>query len=125
MPPVTPFTCQETLLLGRFVAVAVRVSVLPRRTWLEPVTVIDGVLWVCVVVGEPPPHPARAASIKGARAEQAQGSRRDRTEDLLTLRNWFHKQGWDQGMRNTNSAREEKSRNDATFLSGPTSRPEK
>ena len=42
LPPATPLTCQFTAVFERLLTVAVKVAVLPNRTWLEPETVTEG-----------------------------------------------------------------------------------
>ena len=42
LPPATPLTCQFTDVFARLLTVAVKLSVLPNRTWPAPETVIEG-----------------------------------------------------------------------------------
>ena len=42
LPPAMPFTCQFTVVFARLLTVAVKLAVLPNRTWLAPETVTEG-----------------------------------------------------------------------------------
>jgi hypothetical protein len=42
LPPATVLTCHVTAVLVTLATAAVKVVVLPKRTWLAPVTVTDG-----------------------------------------------------------------------------------
>jgi hypothetical protein len=55
LPPATLLTCQVTAVFERLLTVAVKVVVLPSRTWLAPLTVIDGC--GCVEELRPEPQP--------------------------------------------------------------------
>ena len=50
LPPATVFTCHVTAVFERLATVAVNVVVLPKRTWLAPLTVTEG------CGGLPPPE---------------------------------------------------------------------
>ena len=56
LPPGTPSTCHVTAVLVMLLTAAVKLAVVPSRTWLPPLTVTDG--WFCIGL-EPVLQPAR------------------------------------------------------------------
>ena len=68
LPPVTPFTFHVTVVSARLLTLAVSGSTLPIRTWLPPLTVIDGGEDVAVVVDFP--HPLNPRTLESARIER-------------------------------------------------------
>lgn len=86
LPPVTPFTSQLTAVLLKLLTVAVKASVLPSRTWLLPVTVIEG----CDDEFPPPPPEPQPLSRRAApRAKTGIHHRRGSDERrTIDLRKW-------------------------------------
>src|SRR5271166_4296907 len=87
LPPAMPLTFQVTAVFERLLTVAVKVAVLPNRTWLAPETVTEG---CCCCVEFPPveePQPLKR-TVTPSRSAGARTRPRSRmfTGDLLTAR---------------------------------------
>ena len=86
LPPATVLTCHVTAVLVKLTTAAVKVVVLPKRTWLAPVTVTDG-CGELVPLGLPvvlPEHPLAkmTATSRDTRAIRTWESRESCTRDL-------------------------------------------
>src|SRR5690348_14743988 len=86
LPPFTPLTCQVTALLERLLTLAVKVTVLPSRTWLPPETVTEGCEF-CGGAIPPAPQPLTRTTMPDARTENRGRRHELRKRGLLDREN--------------------------------------